>query len=485
MKKKSVVVNYLYNLTYQLFVILVPIIVTPYISRILTDVGSGQYSFSYSISNYFTLIASLGFGYYGQRQIAKHQNDPKKQTTDFWGIIITRFISVILSLVIYLLMSSFGAFGDKYVMLLQILSINVIAVGFDIAFFFNANEEFKKTVLRNVIVKVLSVICIFVFVKDIDDLWIYTLIQALSVLLGNISLWLYLPKYLVKVSMSEINIKKHIKPALILFLPAIATSIYTTLDKTLIGVITQDDSQNGNYEYADRLIKMVLTVITALGAVLIPRNAKRFEDGDIEGVKKNIYLSCRFVFLVGAPAMFGMMAIAYNFVPWFLGDGYDLVPLLLILLAPLFLIIGLSNVFGLQYLIPSAQDKKFTLCLIIGAVSNLLLNLVMIYFWGAYGAAGATVVAESLVTFSMLMLIRKDIKFTNILKYCWKYIVSSIVMAVPCFLLAYYLPSSILNTFLIVITGAIIYGIMILILRDKFVFDLLNKVLLKIKKKNK
>ena len=246
MKKKSVVVNYLYNLTYQLFVILVPIIVTPYISRILTDVGSGQYSFSYSISNYFTLIASLGFGYYGQRQIAKHQNDPKKQSIDFWGIIITRFISVIFSLVIYLLMSSFGVFGDKYVMLLQILSINVIAVGFDIAFFFNANEEFKKTVLRNVIVKVLSVICIFVFVKDINDLWIYTLIQALSVLLGNFSLWLYLPKYLVKVSMSEINIKKHIKPALILFLPAIATSIYTTLDKTLIGVITHDDSQNGN-----------------------------------------------------------------------------------------------------------------------------------------------------------------------------------------------------------------------------------------------
>ena len=478
--KRNVVKNYFYNLLYQILLIVVPLIVTPYISRVLTDVGSGQISYTNSINSYFTLIASLGFIYYGQRQIAKNQDDKYKQSTDFYGIIIVRFIAVALTLLLYLILSYYDCFGDKYTYLMQIWSINIISVGFDISFFFNGNEDFKKTVIRNVIVKIASIISVFIFVKNIDDVWIYVLIQVISTFLGNISLWLYLPKYLVKVNYKDINIKKHIKPAIILFLPSIATSIYTTLDKTLIGIITKSDSENGNYEYADRIVKMVLVFVTSLGTVLIPRNSKRFEEGDFDGVKKNIYMSCRFVMLLGVPAMLGLIATANNFVPWFLGDSYTKVPLLIKVLSPVLIIIGLSNVFGLQFLIPSGEDKKFTIALCIGAISNFIFNIPMIYLFGALGAAIATIFAELLVTTTMLFFIRKSIKFIEILKNVWKYIVSGLVMFIPCEIVSMFLAPSIINTIIIVLIGVITYICCIALLHDSFSMKLLKKATNKI-----
>ena len=481
-KNKKILINYIYNLIYQIFIIIVPIIVTPYISRILTDVGSGQYSFTYSISNYFTLFATLGFIYYGQRQIAKHQGNKLKQSIDFWGIIITRFISVFLTLLVYFILIYFDVYGDKYNYLMEILSLNVLAVGFDISFFFYGNEDFKKTVIRNVIIRTLGIIAVFVFVKDISDLWIYVLIQALSTLLSNLSLWFYLPKYLVKIKLADINIMKHLKPALILFLPAIATTIYTSLDKTLIGIITKSDSENGNYDYADKLIKVLTTVVISLGTVLVPRNARLFEIGDIEGVKKNIYFSCRFVFLLGIPSMLGMIAIANNFAPWFLGPGYDKVPILLQILSPLVILLGMSNIFGMQFMIPNGQDTKFTICVAIGAGTNFFLNLIMIYFWQAIGAAIATIIAETCVTCSMLIFLRKYIRITKIFKSCYKYIIAGILMFIPCYILSLFLTSSIVNTFIIIGIGIIIYLFALILLRDNLFILLLRKILMKKKR---
>lgn len=498
-KRKSLGKNYIYNLIYQLFLLIVPIAVTPYVARVLGEDGSGKYSFSFSILTYFTLFAALGFSTYAQREMAKYQGDKGKQSILFWEIFIARLIPVFLTLLVYGILIGCKVYGADYTVLMTIMSLNVIAIAFDIAFFHQANEEFGRMVISNIIVKALGIASIFLFVKTHEDLWIYTLIQSLTILLGYLALWAHVPKNLTRVPLKEIHPFKHLLPTLILFLPTIATSIYTSLDKTLIGLLIPGevieklpdgtevvkkiaDIENGNYEYAEKLVKMALTIITSLGIVMIPRNTKYYAEGKIEEVEKNIYITSKIVFMLGIPLVLGCIAVADNLIPWYLGDTYTKAANLMKLLSPIILIIGFSNIFGLQFLIPTGQDKKFTIAIIIGAVTNLCLNLVLIRYWQSYGAAIATLIAEFLVTTVMYIFIRKHIRLWKILLNSWKYALAGIGMFVPCYFVGLKLSASILNTFIIVIMGVGIYGVLLLILRDKFLMMGIKKIIRKVKK---
>ena len=482
-KKNSIGKNYIYNLLYEIFLLIVPVLVTPYVSRVLGEEASGQYSYSFSIITYFTLFAALGFGRYAQRLIAQHQGDIKQQSIDFWEIFIARLIPITLTLAVYLLLLALNIYDQKYVALMMIFTINIIAIAFDVTFYFQGNEEFGKIVIRNVLVKFIGFICIFVFVKDSSDLVIYAAIQSLIIFFSNVLLWLYMPKYLIKVSKSEIRPLKHLPATIILFLPTIATSIYTSLDKTLIGVITRNDAENGNYEYAERIVKMALTVVTSLGTVMIPRNSQQFANGNIKGVENNIYKSSRFVMLVGMPMVLGLIAVSDNFVPWYLGAGYLKAANLIKLMSPIIVIIGFSNVFGLQFLIPSGQDKKFSIAVITGAAINFCLNIVMIKWLASYGAAIATVIAEVVVTVVMLIFIRKNISARRIIIDSWKYCIAGLVMFTVCYCIGRGLTPSIVHTCEIVVTGALIYILVIMLLRDDMVLDFIQIIKRRIKKK--
>ena len=166
--------------------------------------------------------------------------------------------------------------GNNYQNYYFILIMELVSTCFDISWFFQGLEEFKKTVIRNIIVKLISFICILVFVKTKNDLSIYILIYVLSNFIGNISLWIYLPKYIEKIKINELNIFKHLKPTLWLFIPQIAMQIYTVLDKTMIGTIIEDKSEVGYYEQAQKIVKLCLTLVTSLGIVMVPRMANTF-----------------------------------------------------------------------------------------------------------------------------------------------------------------------------------------------------------------
>lgn len=471
MAKKSVVKNYIYNLLYELFVIIVPIFVTPYVARVLGEDGSGQYSYTYSIVSYFILFAALGFTRYAQRLVAKHQGNRRQQSVDFWEIFIARLIPSAITLIVYYVIVFSNAFDSKYQTLLIIHSISVYAVIFDISFFFQGNEEFGKLVTRSIIIKAISIACIFIFVKTVDNLWEYALIQNLLYICSFLALWPYLPRYLEKVNFSELKPLKHLPATALLFLPTIATSVYTSLDKTLIGVITKVDAENGNYEYAEKLIKVSMTIVTSLGAVLVPRNSKLYESGDIEAFKNNIYKACKFVAFLGIPIMFGCIAIADNLIPWFLGDGYTKAATLMKILAPIIVIIGYSNIFGLQYLIPSGQDRRFTIAIVCGATINFTLNIVMINWWQSYGAAIATVIAECIVTIVMCFFIRKDIGFKRVFSDPWKNLLAGVIMFVPCYVLGHIFEPKLWNTLLIISIGGLIYAMLMIVFKDEFIFE--------------
>ena len=470
-KKKSLKKNYIYNLIYQLFLLIVPIFVTPYVARILSSDGTGIYAYGYSIVTYFTVLSALGFNIYGQRAIAKVQNDKYKQTVLLCEIFIARLVPTVLSALLYLCLNYFNVFGDIYQNVIYLLAFNIIASAFDISFYFQGLEEFGKIAFANVFVKIFSIISIFIFVKQGSDLWIYTLIQSLTLLISNVCLFVFLKNKLVKIRFSDVHPMKHFVPSFILFIPTIATTLYTSLDKTMIGVITGNPTENGNYEYADKIVKMGLTVVASLGTIMISRNSALIETNNINGFKKNVNKTLRFVFAAAIPITLGIISVSDNFIPWYLGDGYDKASTLLKILSPLVFIIGISNVLGLQCLIPKGEDKKYTIAIFSGVFVNLILNFVFIYFFGSIGAAISTIFAELTVTSVMLFYTRKYIDFKLLMVETWKYILSGIIMLAICLIESYFLKSSIPNTLIIVFSGAITYFGMLFILRDSLLLS--------------
>lgn len=470
--KVSVSKNYIYNLSYQILAMLIPLITTPYLSRILGAENLGIYSYTLSIATYFITFGSLGVALYGQREIAFDQDNSKKYSNTFWEILIFRFITMSISLIIY-----YFCFinGKSYQLYYIILVLEILANSIDISWFFQGLEEFKKTVIRNIIVKIISLISIFIFVKTKNDLTNYFIIYVLSNLLANLSLWLYLPKYLVKIDYKKLQIFRHLKPTLSLFIPQIAIQVYTLLDKTMIGSIIADKSEVGYYDQAQKIVKMLLTIITSFGTVMMPRIANTFAKGDKKQIQNYMSKSFNMVFFLAFPLIFGLISISSSFVPVFFGAGYDKVIGLMSIISPIILLIGLSNVTGTQYLLPVKRQKEYTISVIVGACINFLMNSLLIPRYGAFGASIGTVIAELSVTSVQAYYVKKDFNLKKVFKLTKNYLIASIVMFAVCLIITKLINNNILSIVLQVILGTITYAIMLMLFRDKFSKEFIDK----------
>ena len=267
MAQKSIKKNYIYNLTYQILTLITPLITTPYLSRVFGADGIGTCSYIESVSSYFVLFATLGLTTFGQRETSYVQDDRKKRSIIFWETNIIELIASLLCIVAYVAFSFTQANRTLYL----VLVLNLFSVIANISWFFQGMEEFGKIVLRNIIFKVVNIIYIFSFVKTKDDIIIYLFGVAFFGLINNLSYWISVPKYINRPILNELHPSKHIKTVIALFVPTIAMQVYTVLDKTMIGVITQNAYENGYYEQALKIAKLVLTIVTSLGTVMIPR----------------------------------------------------------------------------------------------------------------------------------------------------------------------------------------------------------------------
>lgn len=471
MKSRSVKKNFIYNLGYQLLTIILPIVTTPYVSRILGANNVGIYGYTLSITAYFILFGSLGTLLYGQREIAYVQNDKKEYSKRFWEINILRAITMSISLLIFFIF--FVNKNNDYYTYYLILMLEIVGNFFSISWFFQGLEAFKEIVIRNLIIKAISITCIFLFVNKPDDLWIYFLIYVLSVILGNLAMWLYLPKMLVKVNLKELHVFKHLKPMIQLFIPQIAIEVYTVLDRTMLGRMILDKTEVGYYTQSQKIIKVLLVVVTALGTVMLPRIASKFSQKDMESIKKYISKSFNMVFMISIPLIFGIISITPEFVPLFFGEGYDKCVLLMNVLSPILLFIGMSNVIGMQYLLPTKQQKKFTISVTIGAIVNFIINLLLIPKFGALGASIGTIVAELCVTLYQMYVTRGELNYKSILKSSLKYLLAAFVMFIIVFDLE--ITSHIFANLIIkIVSGCIIYFGVLYISKDEFLMLLLK-----------
>lgn len=482
MSKKSLKKNYIYNLAYQVLILILPLITAPYISRVLGAENIGIFSYTISISAYFILFGSLGIALYGKREIAYNQKDKKKCSIIFWEINIFRIFTMLISLIVFYFVF---VNGGQYSVYYKVLVLEIIGNCIDISWFFQGLEEFKKTVIRNMLVKLISIICIFVFVKTPDDLFIYFLIYVASIIIGNASLWLYLPKFLNKVKLKELKLFRHIKPTLSLFIPQIAIEIYTLLDRTMVGTIIADKSEVGFYDQSQKIIKVLIAIITSLGTVMMPRIASSFAEGEKEKVQNYMKKSFNMVFLISFPMIFGIIATSKAFVPVFFGKGYDKVAILMSIICPILLLIGLSNVTGTQFLLPTKRQKEYTISVVCGAIINFICNSFLIIKLGAIGASIGTIIAEFTVTSVQLYFVRKDFHIKTILKSCIKYLVASLIMFGVCMLTGNLVQENKIKIIAQVTSGMLTYAICLIILKDKFVFEILDEIKEKIKGKTK
>ncbi len=502
MAKKSIAKNYIYNMVYQVLILVLPLITTPYLSRVLGAEGIGIYGYTYSIVTYFILFGSLGVALYGQREIAYAQENAEARKKVFLEIIIFRFITVAIATFFYYFLY---INGQKYQIYYRILILELIAAAFDISWFFQGMEEFKRTVTRNVLVRICSVTLVFILVKTKEDLAKFTLIYSLADLIGNLSLWLYLPKYLKGTKVKNINVLKHIPQILLLFIPQIANQIYKILDTTMIGELVENKAETGYYEQGQKVIRLLLTVVTSLGIVMIPRMASTFASGDNKKIRNYLKMSFQFVFFLAFPIMFGIVSISDAFVPVFFGPGYDKVATLITIICPIILLMGIGNVVGTQYLLPTKRQKEYTISITIGVIVNFFLNYFLITKFASIGASIATVLSELVVILIQLNFIKKEIKLLELFKLGWKYLFSAIIMFVFCYIVKIIITIEPINMVIIniansinldklyflniisiiaqMIIGILCYIVMLVFLKDDYIYKFLNKLKEKLFKK--
>lgn len=490
-KNKNVKRNFFFNVIYQILVVITPLITAPYVSRVLGASNLGQFSFAYTIAYYFIIAGYLGFQQYAQRAIAEVQDDKEEQSRVFWQIVLNRLFPVMISLGIMFILYFAGVFG-QYSSLILIFSILVASTAFDINFYFHGKENFFIVMIINLIIRLVFLFLIFSLVKTRFDLGIYTLLYSLMVCGGYLTMWIMLPTNLRKVKLKTLDFKKHMKGSLSLFLPVAAISVYALLDKTLIGVlvrgqtyqrvdyitiiVNKSDLENGYYYQAERIVKAILSIILAFGSVMTTRNSIEYKNKHFGAIKKNVYSSFRFVFAVGVPLALGTVIVAQAFVPIFFGKFYEEVATLMMIYAPVILLIGISNTLGAQYLLPTKQDKKYSISVLIGFAFNLGLNALFIPLYGARGAIYGTLISEGIIVVIQYMFVFQDIKLKIILKIIYKYVIAGLIMfGLDFALYSFVLKDSkyIVNLTSLIITipaGVLIYYFSLLIMRDKYVF---------------
>ncbi len=477
MKKQSITTNYVYNLIYQLVLALIPFFTTPYLTRVLGAEKLGIYGYTYSIVTVFFLVAALGINTYGQREIAYVQDDPEKRSIVFWELFSIRIISTIFSCI---LLGIFSLVTSKYSIYYQIFLIYCAANLFDITWFYQGIEQFKGIAYRNLIIKLLYLISIFIWIKKPTDLGLYIFLFSSMTLLTNLSFWINIHNLVKRPKKNSLSLKKHLKPVIAFFIPQVASLIYTVLDKTMIGFILPDIRNVSFYEQATYIVKTILMLITTVGTVMISRMSYSFQKKDYKQLHSYLKKVINFIWLGGAALTFGICAIIKYFVPWFYGTDYLAVIPLVYILSPLIIIIGLNNVIGIQFLVPTKQQNKYILAVILGSVINVILNAILIPIFKTTGAAIASVTAELLILIVELHYIRKVIPNFNLLKNALKYLIFGFIMFIITFYSGNLFESTIYGTLFQIIVGFSIYVLLLILSKDQFLYQYILSYLKKI-----
>lgn len=453
--------NLFYNVGYQLLILIVPFITSPYVSRVLGPEGLGTYSVTTAIAKYFLIFALLGMSTYGNRTIAKSRGNKETLSIAFWNLYYFQLISSTLVMIVYLLYSiSLGYTNYGIVSLCQIPYMLSAAV--EVSWFFYGMEEFKGIVIRNTVVKILTTIAVFVCVNDKGDVWIYTLINALSLLGGQLCLWPFIKKYVAWKKPQFKIIVSHFKPNCILMVSVIAVSIYTLMDKIMLEWLS-NIKQVGYYENTEKILTIANNAAGAIGTVMLPRLSNLRSVGNKKSIVGYVDKSMRYVMMIAFALAFGIAGSSQVFAIVYFGNEFEPCGSLLLLIAPAIICYAWSNIIRNQFLLPHDMDKVFVVATILASLVNLLLNYSLIPLYGAVGAVIGTVGAQFAELIYQSIRVRK---FLSLRKYAMgilPYLGAGIIMFLICKVEEALIGVSLLTLLIQISTGAILYIILMLV----------------------
>ena len=463
----KVIKNFIWNAGYQVFILLVPLVTVPYINRVLGPTGVGINAFTNSIVQYFILFGSLGINLYGNRGTAYRRDDKAALTKYFWEVTILRFISVGISVIAYL---AFTLSMDKYRIFYLAQGFMLVGAAFDISWFFQGLENFRVTVVRNVLVRIASLILIFLLVHKASDTALYILILSGSQLLGNLTFWPSLKEKLTQFpKISTLHVLHHMKPALVLLVPQLAIQIYLQLNKTMLGIL-QGVTATGFYENSDKIIKMLLAVVTATGTVVLPHVAHYFASGNHEAVKRSLASSMHIILVLAFPLAFGIAAVSTPFTYFFFSVKFMPVAPLMAVEAIVVIPISIASAIGVQYLLPTDQVKSYTVSVILGSLVNIVVNVPLILWLGTMGAVIGTILSESVVTLYQIYSIKDQLPLTDLFSESWKYCLSALIIFLAIKGIELTWPRNMTSLILEVLFGVIDYVIALFLLRPRILF---------------
>ncbi|MBE6920819.1 MAG: flippase [Ruminococcaceae bacterium] len=472
MKQRSIAENLFYNMLYQVLATVLPIVTTPYVARALGLGATGVHSYTESIVTYFTLFGALGTSMYAVRKIAVVREDEKSLAQATLEILALKLILMLITLAVFI---PSLCVGGEYAYLFRIHIVTIVATGLDISWFYQGIEDFKKVTIRNLLMKLLFIVALFVFVKTPEDLPIYVLAIVGSTLIGNLMMIAYLPGY-VKLRISEpLKPFRHLKESLALFVPQIMNYVYVLLDRTLLGWMTNTDNV-GIYDQAQRLVRMIAGMMQTLGYVMMARISNLTAANDSEGIRKYIHKSIDFTLFLALPAVMGIIAVAPDFIPLFLGEEFLQVVPTLQIISVVVLTSSCNSILGVQLLIPLKREKIYTIAMISGAAVNVAINVCLIPLLGVFGACIASITAELVVMLICYFNTRDMISLKTVLKNNAWVAIASVVMFLAVTLVAQIQMHVILKLLAEVGAGVAVYVAITAVTKNEIFWNIFGKV---------
>lgn len=456
--------NYIYNLIYQLFVMVVPLVTAPYLARTLGAEGTGTYSYVHSMTAMICTFGMLGIYNYGNRQIAYVRDNKQDLSNVFWQIISARIVIAIAGTIVY-----FGIvlFINRYVNFFVIYFTYMLAYFVDCTWLYVGVEDMKWAVIKNAVTKILAIVGIFLFIHNEQDLPLYVFIQGASILISNMLAYSQLGLYVQKPRIDFSNLKKDLYGALLLFLPSVAVTIYTQCDKVMIELLTGATKEVSFYDYSEKIVTIPLTFITVLSAVMMPRIANEYKKGNTSVISSLLNQGAGFSLFLAFPMVFGLIAVADKLVPWYLGDEFAPTVYAIMLISPIIISNSLTGISGSQYFTATDQIGILVKSQFTAAVANIIINAILIPRHGFYGAAVATFITSFSCAAIQYYFLLKQIKLPGLFRHAIRYLVLSAMMFVLIRLLSGSMRATPITNLFQIVVGMLFYFGACFILKDE------------------
>jgi len=481
MKQKSLKLNILMNMVLTMSSFIFPLITFPYVSRVLLPIGTGKVSFAASFISYFSMFAQLGIPTYGIRTCAKVRDNKEELTRTVHELLTINLVTTILS---YIALTIFLATvprlqNDKTLYI--IVSISIILTTLGMEWLYKALEQYVYITVRSVVFKIIALIAMFILIHEQSDYMIYGGISIFASSASNIFNLINAHKYIDFKPLGGYNFKRHLKPIFVFFAMSCATIIYTNLDTVMLGFM-KSDVDVGYYNAAVKIKCILVSIVTSLGAVLLPRSSYYVENGKMDEFWRIMKKALSFVLIVAIPMMIYFILFAKEGIYFLSGEAYigSILPMQIVM--PTLLLIGLSNLLGIQTLVPLGKERILLYAEIVGAFANIILNAILIPHFASSGAAIGTLIAELIVTTMCILSLKNE--FWNAIKEinCIN-ILFAVIFATAS---SFWIKSLRLNVLITLIFSSFLffgtYIIYLVFRKDTIIFDIYNGITNKLKK---